>query len=161
MSDPTSAAEPVDPAVEAADHELLGELRLAVDWGDPLPSRLIEAARAAFVWRTIDEELAHLQFDSLAGAEVLVRSDPASAAVHLSFATAEASIEVEATEGSLTGQVAPGAAVVVSLLTADGARTDVTCDQHGQFAFAAKPAGPLRLVAHLPAGDIVTEWFTV
>lgn len=158
MSDPT--ADPVDPATEVADAELLGELRLAVDWGDPLPSRLVEAARAAFVWRTIDEELAHLQFDSLAGSEVLVRSD-ATSAVHLSFATAEASIEVEAAAGTITGQVAPGAGVAVSLLTGSGDRLDATCDGHGQFTFTAKPTGPLRLVAHLPAGDVVTEWFTV
>ena len=159
MSDPTSA-DSLDPTPSAEEAELLGELRLAVAWADPLPPRLLESARAAFVWRTIDEELAHLQFDSLVGSEVLVRSDGAGA-VHLSFATAEASVEIEAAGEAITGQVVPGSAVGVSLLAGSGQRSDTTCDQHGQFSFDQRPSGPLRLVAHLPAGDVVTEWFTV
>ena len=35
------------------------------------------------------------------------------------------------------------------------------CDELGQFSFATKPSGPVRLVARLAGGDVVTEWFTV
>lgn len=142
------------------DAQLLGDLRRAVAQIDPLPPRLVEVARAAYVWRTVDEELAHLQFDSLAGSEVLVRSDSATG-VHLSFATPQASIEVEVTEEAIVGQVVPAGAVEVSLLLSSGERVATPCDELGQFTFGAKPSGPVRLVARFDRGDVVTEWFTV
>ena len=151
----------VDPNLIAPDDaDLLGDLRRSVAQADPLPARLVEAAKAAFVWRTVDEELAHLQFDSLAGSEVLVRSDGASG-VHLSFATPQASIVVEVAADAIVGQVVPAGATEVSLLLSSGHRMATGCDELGQFSFATKPSGPVRLVARLAGGDVVTEWFTV
>jgi hypothetical protein len=144
---------------EAADDALLHQLRLAVAAADPLPSRLVETAKAAYVWRTVDEDLAQLQFDSLTGSEVLVRSDGAHG-VHLSFASSVASVEVEVAGQTIVGQVVPAGAASVSLLLSTGQRIDTVCDDHGQFRFDQKPSGPVRLVAHLASGDIVTEWFT-
>jgi hypothetical protein len=124
MSDRTDQSE-TDPAVvDPADAVLLDELRLAVAQIDAPPPRLLEAARAAYVWRTIDEDLAHLQFDSLAGSEVLVRGgsavsgarDAGASGVHLSFATPEASIEVDVDADAILGQVVPAGASEVSLL---------------------------------------------
>jgi len=150
-----------DPSVmDPDDAGLLSELRLAVDAADPVPPRLIETARAAFVWRTVDEELAHLQFDSLAGADVLVRSDTPTG-VQLSFATAAASIEVDVADDTILGQVVPAGATGVTLLLGSGRRVDTGCDELGQFSFHSRPSGPVRLVAHQPQGDVVTEWFTV
>ena len=150
-----------DPSViDPDDADLLSELRLAVDAIDPVPPRLLETARAAFVWRTVDEDLAHLQFDSLAGSEVLVRSDHPGG-VHLSFATAAASIEVDVADDTILGQVVPAGAGGVTLLLGSGRRVEASCDELGQFSFADRPSGPVRLVAHQPHGDVVTEWFTV
>jgi hypothetical protein len=143
-----------------ADDQLMAEVRAAVDSADPLPPRLLDAAKAAFVWRTIDEELAHLQFDSLAGSEIAVRSGAADSVVHLSFASSEASIEVDLSGRAIDGQVVPPAAEVF-LLLASGERIPITCDDLGQFGLERSVSGPVRLVARLPAGDVVTEWFTV
>jgi hypothetical protein len=151
--------EPTHPASEADDVALLDELRLAVAAVDPLPPRLLETARAAYAWRTVDEDLARLQFDSLASSEVLVRSTGVQG-VHLSFATDQASIEVQVVGGSIVGQVAPAGAVDISLLLGSGRRIGTVCDDLGQFTFDPKPSGPIRLVVHLAAGEVVTEWFT-
>lgn len=142
---------------EPDDDQLMDELRAAVDAMDPVPDRLIEGAKAAFVWRTIDQELAHLQYDSLAGSEVLVRS---GSAVHLSFATSEAAIEIEIGDDTLTGQVVPPASAV-RILFRSGEHIEAPCDPSGQFSVDRPGSGPIRLVAVLPAGDVVTEWFTV
>ncbi|MGF1597218.1 MAG: hypothetical protein ACFCVK_09860 [Acidimicrobiales bacterium] len=141
------------------DDRLLDELRTAVNAFDPVPDRLMAAARAAFVWRTVDEELAHLQFDSLAGSdEVLVRTGGSS--VHLSFATSGASVEIEIGPEALLGQVVPPA-MSIRLVRADGGADIQSCDGEGQFRFPRPVSGPVRLVATVEGGDIVTEWFTV
>lgn len=158
MSDRPTNDDPT--VIDPADQALLEELRVAASVMDGPPAHLLEAARAAFVWRTIDEELAHLQFDSLAGSEVLVRSSGASG-VHLSFATTEASIEVDVTTEAILGQVVPAEATEVVLLHSSGERVAGPCDELGQFHFPGRPAGPIRLVVRLPGGDVVTEWFTV
>ena len=160
MSDNGTNPETDPSVIDADDAGLLGELRLAVDTYDPVPPRLVETARAAFVWRTVDEELAHLRFDSLAGSEVLVRSDTPTG-VHLSFATAAASIEVDVADDTILGQVVPAGASGVTLLLGSGRRVDTGCDELGQFSFPSRPSGPVRLVAHQANGDVVTEWFTV
>jgi hypothetical protein len=148
-----------DTSLDEIDAALLDELRLVIAQADPPPPRLIETAKAAYVWRTIDEELAHLEFDSLAGSDVLVRSG-GSSGVHLSFATPEASIEVEVTDGGLVGQVVPPA-TEVCLLLGSGQRIETACDELGQFTFERQSSGPVRLVARLAGGDVVTEWFTI
>ena len=46
------------------DDDLLDLLGRAIDAADPVPDRVLDGARAAFTWRTIDTELAELVFDS-------------------------------------------------------------------------------------------------
>jgi hypothetical protein len=142
-----------------ADDQLLDELREAVNAADPLPERLLGVAKAAYAWRTIDEELAHLEFDSLAASELAIRSGAADAVVHLSFAASEASIQVDLSGGAIDGQVVPPA-VRVFLLLASGERIELDCDELGQFGLDRAMSGPVRVVAHLSTGDVVTEWFT-
>ena len=48
------------------DDDLLELVGRALRAADPVPERVIEGARAAWTWRTIDEELAELVFDSAA-----------------------------------------------------------------------------------------------
>lgn len=147
-----------DPSSDANDGRLFDELRAAVNTIDPVPERLMEGARSAFVWRTIDEELAQLTFDSLADSEVLVRSGQA---VHLRFAASEAGIEVEIADDAIIGQVVPPA-TAVRLLLKSGEQLDVACDEFGQFTIDNPPSGPIRLVVVFDGGsDVATEWFTV
>ena len=46
------------------DDELLELVGRALRTAEPVPDRVIAGARAAWTWRTIDEELAELVFDS-------------------------------------------------------------------------------------------------
>src|SRR2546425_157833 len=54
----------------ARDAPLLAELRLASAAREPVPPRVLEAARAAYTWRLIDAELAELIADSALEAQV-------------------------------------------------------------------------------------------
>ena len=52
--------QPTDPNDDALEELLGAALRPA----DPVPRHVVAAARGAFTWRTIDQELADLVFDS-------------------------------------------------------------------------------------------------
>lgn len=144
--------------IDETDAELLAELRSAVAAKDPVPGRLVTSAKAAYVWRTIDEELAQLQFDSLAEAESLVRGT--EAAVHLTFSANESWIEVDVTDEAILGQVIPPA-TEVRLVFGSGDQLVAECDEFGQFSFDRPISGPVRLVANLAGREVATEWFTV
>lgn len=148
---------PDDEAVEAQDDVLLAELRAAVSAKDPVPARLIESAGAAYSWRTIDEELAQLQFDSLAEATAVRSVD---SAIHLSYGASETWIEIDVTDDAILGQVEPPADEV-RLVFGSGNHLAAACDEFGQFRFERPPSGPVRLVAYLQGREVATEWFTI
>ncbi|MDH3682095.1 MAG: hypothetical protein OEV40_19350 [Acidimicrobiia bacterium] len=146
-----------DTAPDRLDDLLLAELRQAVNAADPVPGRLLDSAKAAFTWRTVDQELAHLQFDSLADAdsEVAVRS---ARTVRLSFATERAAVEVEVDDAGLVGQIVPPPDGLRVLLRS-GDRIDVSVDEVGQFATDRPPTSPIRLEATFGELVVITEWF--
>lgn len=146
-----------DTSPDRLDDLLLAELRQAVGAADPVPSRLVESAKAAFSWRTVDEELALLQFDSVAEAELAVRS---TQAVRLSFATDQEAVEVEIDDQGLVGQIVP-APDQLRILLRSGERIDVPLDEAGQFAVDRPPGSPVRLEATFGELVVVTEWFAV
>src|SRR5580700_7976020 len=96
---------------EADEAALEAGLRDAAARFDPVPAELIQAAVAAFSWRTADAELAALAFDSLLdqAGDALVRS--AGGPRLLAFQAGQLTIEVEVTgTGSsreLVGQLIP------------------------------------------------------
>ena len=148
-----------DPSLhDREDDQLLTELRGAIDSQDAIPDRLVESAKAAYVWRTIDEELAQLQYDSLAEAGAAVRS--AETAVHLTFGASETFIEVDVTSDGILGQVIPPVAEV-RLIHGNGDTVVGTCDEDGRFRFERPRSGPARLVAVRADGEVTTEWFTI
>ena len=57
-----------------------GMVGRALRTAEPVPDRVIAGARAAWTWRTIDEELAELVFDSalVSSLASAVRTPPAS-----------------------------------------------------------------------------------
>src|SRR5216684_1917643 len=81
---------------EPDDTELEEELRRVAALVDPVPSVLLRAAVEAFAWRTIDDDLAELVFDSLVDHEAtLVRGSQDRRL--LSFHTGDVCIEIEVT----------------------------------------------------------------
>jgi len=141
------------------DDELLDLLGRAIDAADPVPDHVLDGARAAFTWRTIDTELAELVFDStqeLAG----VRAEEANRQV--TFRAPGVEIEVMVIENGsrrLVGQLVPPAMHTVELVGADAVRS-VESDQLGRFTFEALEPGPVRLVVLGADGAriVQTEW---
>ena len=138
--------------------ELLELLSGALIAADPVPERVLDGARAAFTWRTIDTELAEIVFDSsreLAG----VRSDEANR--QLTFRAPGVEIEVMVIEDGLrrlVGQLVPPSVASVELVVGDAVRA-VQTDRLGRFAFEDLAPGPVRLAVRDPnGGSVQTDW---
>jgi hypothetical protein len=140
------------------DDELLELLGRALRVADPVPEHVIEAARAASTWRTIDQELAELVFDSateLAG----VRSE--DTARQLTFRAPGVEIEVMVVDESkrrVVGQLVPPQAATIRLTGGDR-ETEQVVDRLGRFTFDGVPPGPIRLSVLIDAERVVTtQW---
>jgi hypothetical protein len=148
---------------EAMFEPLLHELRDVVDKADPIPDHVLAAAKAAFIWHTIDAELAELVSDSLATSGAVRATD---AARLLTFEGHGVEVEVEVAETGatrrLTGQLVPAAAARVTVRWAGGA-TEADADEFGRFAVSDVPAASVRIEVHRPADTrpIVTSWVSI
>jgi hypothetical protein len=162
MSDET------DRTQDDADDELLDELRAIAARVDPTPEFVISAAKAAYTWRTIDDELAELAeltFDSMLEQTGAVRGEEGPRM--LTFETPEVTIEVEVTASgsarSIVGQVVPPEAGRVEIRHAGGtAEADV--DELGRFSVERVERGPVSIRLHrasAPEAPVVTDWLPV
>jgi hypothetical protein len=148
--------------------DLLGRLRAVVSGADGVPAEMIAAARASYMWHTIDAELAELAYDSLvdAGARAVVRSS--GGARVLAFESATLAIELEATGTGgarrVVGQVIPPQRARIDVRHAGGVTT-VDTDHLGGFAAGELTPGPasIRCKAVLDGGPTVvdTDWFLI
>jgi hypothetical protein len=124
----------------------LAEVREALAEQAAVPRRVVEAGYAAFAWRSIDAELAELLYDS-ATAELATsgaRSDQATVRA-MTFASEQATIELELNDDSLFGQVVPAlpGEVVIIVDGEPGLRRPV--DEVGVFRLQPLPKGTFRL----------------
>jgi hypothetical protein len=150
------------------DGALIDELRRVVELVDPVPARVLDAARASFTWRTIDAELAELAYDSMleASREALVRASGAGRV--LTFDSPGVSVELEVTSvGStrrLLGQLVPPQPAAIEIRHPAGMVT-VDADALGRFSADGIPAGPVSLVCRLtdgaPPKTIATDWLVL
>lgn len=126
----------------------------------PIPTRLTEAARAAFGWRRIDVELAELLFDSATDELAGVRGT-ATERRSLRFGAHGTELRVHLTTDSLIVMLDPPAVVTCRIATAvrpGEVRTEQhETDEHGELVVYA-PDLPVRIEADLPSGTIVTPW---
>jgi len=141
------------------DDDLLALVGRALRAAEPVPDRVIQGAKAAWTWRTIDQELAELVFDS-AVETAGVRSE--TTARQLTFRSPGVEIEVmvaDETSRRVVGQLIPPAECTVQLVT-DDTVIEEQSDRLGRFTFAAVAPGPVKLVVVDEVGRhlVTTEW---
>ena len=127
--------------MSVTDDELQELLGRALRAAEPVPDKVIDGARAPWTWRTIDEELAELVFDSateLTG----VRSE--DTARQLTFRAPGVEIEVMVVDDGarrIVGQLIPPGEFTVQLTTEDAVRDSET-DRPGPVHVRAGAPGP-------------------
>jgi hypothetical protein len=138
-------------------------LRSVIDRADPVPSTVVDAARAAYTWRTIDAELAELTADS-AVAAAGVRSSSAPRLLTFEGAGVEVEVEVAQTSSTrrLSGQLVPVGPAHVTVRWAGGTR-ETAADDLGRFAVDGIPAGSVSLLVLRTGAEhpIVTSWISI
>jgi hypothetical protein len=152
---------------EPADREFLTLLRGVLEEIDPVPGPLVEAAQAAFTWRTVDAELAELTADSVLD-DAAVRAFDAPRLLTFTAGAVSLVVEVAASTGvgdvarRLIGQIVGPHPAEVEVRHADGSLT-VQTDDYGRFRAAPVPAGPISLALRFAGRrpPLVTSWVTV
>jgi hypothetical protein len=150
--------------------DLMMELRSLFARLDPIEPRLLDRARLAYCWRSIDSELAELSFDSLVDHDMALAvragGQPADEPRMLGFGAVVAGedvvIEVEVTPGpggaALVGQLLPPAATTVELQAGTGEVDSVQADELGRFFIESVPSGPVRLRVRHGDRHVHTTW---
>jgi hypothetical protein len=152
------------------DEEMLQTLRaLASDRDEAMPPNARAAARAAFTWRTVDDELALLGYDSALDTDALagVRGDGVRL---LTFEAPGVAIDVEVSDGAgsrtLLGQ-ASGSVTHLQLQRPDDAPSrGIDVDALGTFRADDVAPGVIRIRCLLDetAGGpriVSTEWVAI
>jgi hypothetical protein len=149
-----------------SDDELLRELGAALR-ELPVDEAVIRAARDAFTWRTVDEDLEFLSLDAdfmlpaaaPAGQSATVRSGAHCAPRALVFHGDQLRVEIEIDEVGIVGQIVPAQPGDVTVVSVGGARMTAQADEVGCFALPPPEPGPMRLDCTLGSGRrFVTEW---
>jgi hypothetical protein len=141
------------------------ELRALLARVDPVPPLLDDAARAAFTWRTVDEELAELMSDSAdEGDAVLVRGG--SGPRQLSFESPRLGIEIEVVatgerERRIEGQLLPPRSATVTIERPGEDGLSVQSDELGHFVLSGLRAGVMRLHVALRGAQIAIPWTSI
>jgi hypothetical protein len=141
------------------------ELRAIFSHMDPVPQLLDDAARTAFTWRTVDDELAELMRDSAEEeAGQLVRGGRGPR--QLSFESPRLGIELEVVatgprERRLDGQLLPPAAATVTIERPGEDGLSVQADELGRFSLDGLRAGVVRLHVLLRGTQIAIPWTTI
>ena len=147
------------------DESLLQELRGVLAQVDPVPAHVLEAARAVFDMRELDEELAALVADSATalGGMAVVRAQLSRRL--LSFEASDTGVELELSPVGpafdLQGQVLGGVQGPVALERETGV-TELEADALGRFTASRVAPGRARLRWVDAAGRRTgTEWFDI
>jgi hypothetical protein len=140
------------------DDELMEELARAMGQVTEVPDHRREAARAAFSWRNIDEELLALTHDSLELADAAVRS--ALDVRTLGFESDGLSLEIEVDGDRVFGQVLDAEVDEVVLESVEDGSHNIPVDSSGIFSVVV-PAGPVRLGVRVDGVLRCTPWIVL
>jgi len=151
-------------APQDGDDRLIEVLRSALAEAEAVPPEVVDAARAAWTWRTIDAELAALVHDSTLDGHELVGVRGAATVRALSFTIGEQFLELEVAEDgdrrSIVGQVMPAREAGLVLEGADGRPpAALAVDALGRFSATRVEPGLVRL--RTADGSLVTEWVAI
>jgi hypothetical protein len=158
-----------DEVLLADDEPLLAELRALGRLVDPVPERVVFAAKASLSWLTVDAELAELTYDSALDERRLEVVRGHGGARMLTFEAPQLTIEIQVSDAGserrLVGQLVPAQPAAVLLVRHSGGTTEATTDPDGRFRIEPVPAGPIALSCRLgedpePA-TVQTEWVTL
>jgi hypothetical protein len=120
--------------------------------------RLLEGARAAFSFRTMDEEIAALEYDSLLDLSLADVGRAARTARTVTFRSGDVSVQLEITEDGLVGQVVPMSAGRIAVHTMGGERFEADCDELGCFLLPVPGDTPVQLELQVAGRTIRTDW---
>ncbi|MFJ8965413.1 hypothetical protein ACIRG5_39115 [Lentzea sp. NPDC102401] len=139
-----------------SDEVLLDALRDALSTpSEDVPPEFVEAAKAAFTWRNIDEELMLItSYDSVLDDTLFARARSTSTARQLVFDADGVMLQVEVSAAGVTGQLMP-ATGQVTLVTPAGDHETAELDEMGMFVMGAAPRGPVKF--RFASG--CTDWF--
>jgi hypothetical protein len=140
------------------DDGLMEELARAMGQVEAVPDRRREAARAAFTWRTIDEELLALTHDSLELADAAVRG--ALDVRTLGFESDGLSLEVEVDGDRVFGQVLDVEVDEVVFESVEEGSQTVPVDPSGIFSVVV-PSGPVRFGVNVEGVLRRTPWIVL
>jgi hypothetical protein len=143
-------------AGHADDLHLLNDLSDAVR-AAALAGTVAEHGRDAYAWRTIDQDLALLSFDSSVEPVRAWRAGSGQARV-LIFTSTPLSLELELMADYVVGQIVPPGPGQILVETPEGIAVQVEADDIGFFDFAGMPRGRVRLRCETPTGRLVTDW---
>lgn len=137
------------------DDRLLADLGEAMRAADAVPASFVAAGKAAFTWRTVDEDLA-----TLATASDLAASGMRSGAPRreLVFTVDGLTIDVQVTDTALLGLLDPAHDGTAELQRPSGPGA-TTAIEAGYFTFRPAPRGLVRLRVTTASGLVaVTSW---
>ncbi len=148
---------------DTSDAELMLELKQAVAGERSAPDHVMEAAKAAFDWRGLDEEmeLLSLSYDSSLTDAVGVRGPATAATRMLVFDGEHVTIELELGSDVLMGQIVPAEPHRIILESADGQVDETDTDDAGVFLLRRPAKGPVRLRCRHQDMGVVTEWMPI
>jgi hypothetical protein len=122
-------------------------------------SGIVEAGRAAWSWRTIDEELAELAYDSADRPALAGLRGGTLPPRQLTFEYGALRLELEVGTYGLLGQVLPPQPVHVQVRVPDGSGPELDSDGQGRFVVEPALTGPVQLRCSPPDADpLVTGW---
>jgi hypothetical protein len=144
---------------DRSDDDLMGELKEALEEARSVPPDLAEAAKAAFTWRTVDEELEMLtlSYDSAMADTALVRG-AGSPERMLVFESEDLTMELEVGDEVLMGQVVPTGPGRAILQDPQGTLQETEADDGGFFLFRRPTTSPIRVKWVSGETGMVTEW---